>query len=108
MTTRQNTGNFILGTLVGGIIGSLAALLMAPQSGEKTQKLILEKGESWRQDAVERIDDGRQYAEDKINDARNTISDWFSSGSSLLDEKSREISVEKAKNSRKEKQSSPA
>lgn len=108
MTTRQNTGNFILGTLVGGIIGSIAALLMAPQSGEQTQKLILEKGESWRQDAAERIDDGRNYAEDKFNEARNTISDWFSSGSNLLDEKSQEISVEKTKNGRKKKQSSPA
>ena len=108
MTTRQNTGNFILGTLVGGIIGSIAALLIAPQSGEQTQKLILEKGESWRQDAAERIDEGRHYAEDKINEARDTISGWFSTGSSLLDETSQEISVEKTKNGRKKKQTTAA
>lgn len=108
MTTRQNTGNFILGTLVGGIIGSIAALLIAPQSGEETQKLILEKGETWRDGTAERIDEGRQYAEGKISDARNTVSNWFSAGSGLLDEKSKEISVEKTKNGQKKKQTSPA
>lgn len=108
MTTNKNSKKFILGTLIGGLIGSAAALLMAPRSGEKTQKLILEKGEGWRQEAEKRMDEGRYYMEDKVIEARNSIAEWLSAGSSLLDEKSEEIMVGNGKQASKKKQASSA
>jgi gas vesicle protein len=108
MTTQNHTRKFVLGTLVGGLIGSVAALLMAPRSGEKTQELILEKGENMRQEAEKRMHDSRQYMEDKINETRDSIAEWLSNGSDLLDEKSEEIKLEKAKRSKKTKQTSTA
>lgn len=108
MTTRNHTGKFMLGTLIGGIIGSVTALLMAPRSGEKTQKLILEKGESWRQKAGMRMDEGRDYAEDKVIEVRNSIAEWLSKGSTLLDDKSEEIKLEKRKKTAKSKKASTA
>jgi len=101
MTTTKHTGKFVLGTFIGGIVGSVTALLMAPRSGEKTQKLILEKGESWRQEAEKRMDEGLQYTENKITEARNSIAEWLSSGSTLLDEKSQEIRLERSKRAKK-------
>lgn len=37
-------GSYFAGFLMGGIIGAAVALLMAPQSGEETRKLIRDKG----------------------------------------------------------------
>jgi gas vesicle protein len=36
-------GAFVIGFLFGGLIGVISALLMAPQSGEKTRAIIQEK-----------------------------------------------------------------
>ncbi|HKJ26110.1 MAG TPA: YtxH domain-containing protein [Anaerolineales bacterium] len=108
MTTQNHTRKFVLGTLIGGIIGSVAALLMAPRSGEKTQKLILETGENWRQEAENRLQNSRQYMEDKINETRDSISEWLSNGSVLLDEKSEEIKLEKTNGAKKTKQTTTA
>lgn len=108
MTTRKHTGNFVLGTLVGGIIGSIAALLMAPQSGEKTQNMILEKGDSWRQEAEKRMNESREYADDKIIEVRNSVAEWLSKGSTLLDEKSQEIKLEQSKRTAKANPASTA
>ncbi len=46
-----NTGAVLISFLIGGIIGAGAALLMAPQSGRKTRKQI-----------VDMTDDVRDYA----------------------------------------------
>lgn len=108
MTTRKNTGNFILGTLVGGLIGGVTALLMAPNSGEKTQELILETGESWRRRAEERMDEGRQYTESMLNQARNSIAVWLNRGSSLLQEKSQEIMAENGSHANESEKASTA
>ena len=93
MMTRKQKSNFVLGTLIGGLVGSVAALLMAPQSGEKTQEMILQKGEDLRQEADNRVQDGRKYVDQKIDETRNVIADWLSNGSTLLDQKSQEIKL---------------
>ncbi len=108
MTTRKNTGKFVLGTFVGGIIGGITALLMAPQSGEETQSMLLEKGDSWRQEAEKQMNEGREYADGKISEVRNSVAEWLSKGSTLLDEKSEEIALEKSEKTAKTKQASNA
>ena len=95
--SARNTGKFLLGTLVGGAIGGITALLMAPQSGEETQKLIMEKRDQLQQDAEKRMDESQEYLEERFVEARNAIAELFSTGSQILDNQSNVIKVERKK-----------
>ena len=44
MSDNDNTGTFLAGFLLGGLVGAAAALLMTPQSGEKMRIQIQERG----------------------------------------------------------------
>jgi gas vesicle protein len=44
MSDNDNTGAFLTGFLIGGLVGAAAALLMTPQSGEKTRLQLQERG----------------------------------------------------------------
>ena len=44
MSDNNNTGAFFAGFLIGGLVGATAALLMTPQSGEKTRLQLQERG----------------------------------------------------------------
>ena len=41
----MNTGNTLLAFIAGAAVGAVAALLMAPESGEKTRERIMNKAE---------------------------------------------------------------
>jgi gas vesicle protein len=43
MSERNDCGSFMGGLLMGGIVGALVALVLAPQSGEETRKLLKDK-----------------------------------------------------------------
>jgi len=95
MTNQKNTTKtFILGTLIGSLIGATAGLLMAPQSGEETQQLLAEKGTELQQEAEKRIDESRHFTIEKLAEARTGIADWLSSGSEFLTEKSQQIKAQ--------------
>jgi gas vesicle protein len=59
----SNTGTVLISFLIGGIIGAGVALLLAPQSGRKTRKQILEAA-----------DDVRDYASDYAKKLKEKIS----------------------------------
>jgi gas vesicle protein len=63
-------GAFLSGVLLGGIAGAITALLLAPQSGEETRKVILDKGIELRDKAMETVDDARLRAEKAAEEAR--------------------------------------
>jgi gas vesicle protein len=44
MSESNNTGAFLTGFVLGGLVGAVAALLMTPQAGEKTRLQIQERG----------------------------------------------------------------
>ena len=44
---------FITGFLIGGIVGFVAGILLAPKSGEETRAMIMEHGGEWRDKAEE-------------------------------------------------------
>lgn len=44
MSDDNNTGAFLTGFLVGGLVGAAAALLMTPQSGEDTRLQLQDRG----------------------------------------------------------------
>ena len=47
----DKTGTILISFLIGGIIGAGVALLLAPQSGKKTRKQILDAAEDVRDSA---------------------------------------------------------
>lgn len=53
----NNAGGFFAGLLIGGLIGSAAMLLLAPQSGKKTRAQIQEEGVELRNQVTETVED---------------------------------------------------
>jgi gas vesicle protein len=53
MSDHDDFGAFLIGFVVGGVAGAVAALLLAPQSGEETRALIKDKSIELRDKAVE-------------------------------------------------------
>jgi gas vesicle protein len=72
MSDRGNNdfGSFVSGVLLGGLIGSAVALLMAPQSGEETREYLKEKGTEFKEMTNESLDAAYARAESIAKDAR--------------------------------------
>jgi gas vesicle protein len=71
MGERDEFGAFLIGFVVGGITGAITALLMAPQSGDRTRALIKEKSIELRDRASETIDEAYAQAEAAALEARS-------------------------------------
>jgi gas vesicle protein len=63
-------GTFLAGFVIGGLVGAAVALLMAPQSGEETRAVIMEKGIELKDKAVVSAEETRSRAEKAMEDAR--------------------------------------
>jgi gas vesicle protein len=65
---------FLAGLTIGAVIGTAAALLMAPQSGARTRRQIARKAEEWTDAAGETLedvrDDARELADRTARDTR--------------------------------------
>ena len=53
MAKSESVGAFALGLILGGAIGALAGVLLAPKAGTETRAELLQKGEAWRARADE-------------------------------------------------------
>jgi gas vesicle protein len=56
MSDNDGFGAFLMGFVVGGVAGAVAALLLAPQSGEETRSLIKDKSIELRDQAAQQAD----------------------------------------------------
>lgn len=71
MAERESDfGAFLAGFVVGGVIGAVAALLLAPQSGEETRTLIHDRSIELKDKAVEKAETARIKAEAAAAEAR--------------------------------------
>ncbi len=61
----MSAGKFIAGFVVGGAIGAIAGILLAPKSGEETRKLLSDS----TQDLVKRADETAKQIQSKAEDA---------------------------------------
>lgn len=75
MAERDEFGAFLVGFIVGGLTGALAALLVAPQSGKETRSLIKEKAIELKDIASENLDDALANAEAAAAEARARFDD---------------------------------
>ena len=64
---------FVAGTLVGGLIGAGAMLLMAPQSGKKTRKQLWRRGQDVREQTTDTIEDGLKQVRAKARKVTTKI-----------------------------------
>ncbi|KPL91740.1 hypothetical protein ADN01_00110 [Levilinea saccharolytica] len=70
MSNHDEFGAFLVGFVVGGLTGAVAALLMAPQSGEETRAVIKEKAIVLRDKTGETVDEAYARAEAAAAEAR--------------------------------------
>ncbi len=75
MAERDEFGAFLVGFIVGGLTGALAALMMAPQSGEETRSLLQDKAIELKDRASENLDDALAQAEAAAAEARARFDD---------------------------------
>ena len=66
-------GGFVLGLFVGGTIGALLGLLLAPRSGSETRAELRELGDTWRTRADELAADVRGYGMAGLEDVSGRV-----------------------------------
>jgi gas vesicle protein len=70
MAERDEFGAFLLGFIMGSLTGAVAALLLAPQSGEKTRGLLRDKAIELGDMVDTTVDDARLKATELATEAR--------------------------------------
>jgi gas vesicle protein len=71
MSERDEFGAFLVGFIVGGLTGAVAALLLAPQSGEETRAVIKERSIELRDKAQVEAEEAWKHAEAAAIEARH-------------------------------------
>lgn len=64
----MSSGKFVLGALVGGAIGAVVGLLVAPRSGVETREMISEELSTKYDDAKDRLSDAAANAKDRVSE----------------------------------------
>ena len=73
MGNHDNGGSFALGLLVGGIIGALIGMLLAPKPGSETRSEIWERSETLRS----RADEAAASLRERVGPAADGVSSRF-------------------------------
>ena len=71
MSDNDDFGVFMIGFIVGGVAGAVAALLLAPQSGEETRTMIKDKSIELRDKAVDTADKARVKVDEFTSEAKS-------------------------------------
>jgi gas vesicle protein len=77
MSDHDDFGAFLIGFIVGGVAGAVAALLLAPQSGEETRALIKDKSIELRDKATEQAEMVASRANEFADDAKTRGKEAF-------------------------------
>ena len=64
----MSTSRFLAGFIVGGAIGALAGVLLAPKSGEETRKILADKAQEMAKRADETAKQIQVKADDVVSD----------------------------------------
>ena len=96
-------GKFISGVFIGGMVGGLLGVLLAPRSGEETRKKIADRtGETYKK-AENSVQDTYKKAESSVQDMQRktekAIDDLQKSGQEVLRKIAGSIDYEREHNS---------
>lgn len=75
MKDEERISGFLLGVIVGGLIGSITTLLYAPTSGKKMRKKISSRAEDILDDAQDYIETGKDKAEEIYKEGKKKVTD---------------------------------
>lgn len=64
---------FLGGLLLGGLVGTIATLLLAPQSGKKTRKQVRRKGRDLRIHTIDTLEDGVDQVRAKAQQVTTSV-----------------------------------
>lgn len=103
MSDRDDFGAFLVGFFVGGISGAMAALLLAPQTGEETRTMIKDRAIELRDQATTTVEetvaraekaaqDAVKRAESLLEQAKKRASEVAEKGQVILEEGKEKIS----------------
>ena len=73
MSDNDSFGAFVMGVFIGALAGGITALLLAPQSGEETRKVIKEKSVEVYEKAGKSLEEAYTQAEHSLADAKVKI-----------------------------------
>lgn len=82
-----HTGSLLTGLLIGAVLGAGAALLFAPQSGEKTRKMLRRRGNDFRRDAERKLVRAKKDARRLVRERKDALLERVSDGIDRLEEK---------------------
>ncbi len=68
-------GNFMIGIVCGALVGSIAALLLAPMSGEDLRAQTAERADAVRKDVLEAYESRVAQLEAELDNLRKTPSE---------------------------------
>lgn len=74
----MSAGKFLAGFIVGGAVGAIAGILLAPQSGEETREMLSDASK----DVVEKTDKTVKEIQDK---ADTVVSDLQQKGDEIME-----------------------
>jgi len=101
MNNNNGFGTFVLGFIVGGVIGAIVALLYAPQSGKETQEYIRAKGIELKEKAIESTSSMGKSFDEAMGDIRKKADDFSQKaqedsdvGAEATDESVEDIAIE--------------
>ncbi len=75
MDQRGGARGFLSGLVLGALIGAGVALLMAPQSGEETRRLLKRRARRLAADATDRYEDLKDRVRQVRRRAESAIAD---------------------------------
>ena len=82
----SETGAFLAGFIIGGLVGAATALILAPQSGEQTRTQLRERGIELRDRAEDVTEDARKRAEQAAVEARKRAEELAGRGREVYEQ----------------------
>jgi gas vesicle protein len=82
-----HTSSLLTGLVIGAVLGAGAALLFAPQSGEKTRRMLRKRGGVFRRDAEKRLAAAKKSAKRLVRERKEELLERMSDGIDRLEEK---------------------
>ena len=73
MSDESKGAEFLAGLLIGGLVGAAAALLLAPQPGERIREELREKGIELKERVMELSEEARKMAEELQTESRTIV-----------------------------------
>lgn len=85
----NQTGSFLLGTLIGGILG----ILFAPKKGSDTRQAILDSGENISETIKDKYGNLVKLVNQEISDVKNMASEAIDSGMQKVEKSKNNLSA---------------